>query len=141
MVRTRLAMLHALAGDWEALRPWLAEDQVRVLRDLHTALAPRLRTAVQATTSRRVLRRALSEFCESLEHFNRRWEEFLTSVDLTPVNEVRDGYNRYYLLEKECAMRSSALAQRGFHRLEPLTTEHVTAALPPLPVPRLANPV
>src|SRR5437867_3436363 len=43
MVRLRLGTLHALAGEWSAVRPWLADDdQVRVLQGLVEALSPRL---------------------------------------------------------------------------------------------------
>jgi hypothetical protein len=137
MVRTRLGLLRGLAGEWGALGPWLAdEDQVTVLEHLEALLQPRLRVPVQRTSSGWVLRRALRELTESLERFNRRWEAFLPGVDLTQVNELRDGYNRYYLLEKECAVRSVRVARQGFRRLEPLTTDAVAAALPPLPVPR-----
>jgi hypothetical protein len=55
------------------------------------------------------------------------------------VNEARDGYNRYYVLEKECAIRSALLARRGFCRLEPFTLEQLAALVPELPVPRLAE--
>lgn len=138
MVGLRLGRLRALAGDWGALRPWLADaDQLRVLQDLEAALDPRLRHPVAATSSSRALRRALRELNESIERFNRRWQTFLPTVDLTRVNALRDGYNRYYLLEKECALRSPRLARQGYRRLEPLTLEELAALLPPLPVPRL----
>lgn len=53
------------------------------------------------TTSSRALRRALRELTESIERFNQRWQEFLQGVDVSHVNELRDGYNRWYVLEKE----------------------------------------
>jgi hypothetical protein len=138
MVRTRLGLLRGLAGDWGPLGPWLADgDQVAVLEHLEALLQPRLRAPVEPTSSGRALRRALRELTDSLERFNRRWQAFLPGVDLTQVNELRDGYNRYYLLEKECAVRSARVARQGFRRLEPLTTEALAAVLPPLPVPRL----
>src|SRR5262245_21524803 len=138
MVRTRLGLLHAHAGGWDALRPLLADDgQVTALAALHAELQPRLRVRVGPTTSPRVLGRALRELRESIERFNRRWLAFLPTVDLDEVNQLRDGYNRYYLLEKECAGRSSAVARQGFRRLEPLTREGLAALLPPLPVPVL----
>jgi hypothetical protein len=59
---------------------------------------------------------------------------------LGPLNELRDGYNRYYLLEKECAIRSVALARRGFTPLPPLTLDDLAVLLPPLPVPQLKYP-
>ena len=38
----------------------------------------------------------------------------MPSIDLTHVNKLRDGYNRYYVLEKECALRNVRLAALGF---------------------------
>src|SRR4051812_33969662 len=58
MVRLRVGTLRALAGDWDRLRPFLADGQVELLRQLHAELAPRLRVEVSATTSARALRRA-----------------------------------------------------------------------------------
>src|SRR5687767_15813889 len=51
MVRIRLGTLNALAGDWDRLRPLLNDDtQLKVLRDLHEDLQPRLRVCVSPTT-------------------------------------------------------------------------------------------
>lgn len=138
LVRTRLALLHALAGDWKRLGPWLADEHEEDrLRGLYLSLRPQLRVQVTTTSSKRSLQRALRELVESVEHFNRRWLRFLRGLDLTPVNAAREAYNRYYLLEKECAVRSPRVASQYFHRLEPLTLDQVAALLPPLPVPRL----
>ncbi|HEY7313188.1 MAG TPA: hypothetical protein VH643_27820 [Gemmataceae bacterium] len=140
IVRMRISMLHALAGDWENLRPFLADgDQLDILRYHLAALASPLRVPVEPTTSARSLRRALHELHESLERFNERWRVFLANVDLTAVNELREGYNRYYVLEKECAVRSARIARQGFVPLEPLTIDDVSAQLPLLPVPRLCD--
>jgi hypothetical protein len=134
----RLGLLRGLAGDWPTLLPLLAdEEQLAVLRQLEEDLRPRLRSPVRPTSSRWALRRALRELNESLERFNQRWQEFLPQVELTAVNELRDGYNRYFLLEKECAVRSARVARQGFRRLEPATTADVAAALPLLPILRL----
>jgi hypothetical protein len=138
MVRLRLALLHALAGDWERLRPLLANgDRLEELQGLHAELQPRLRGQVDRTSSVRALRGALRELRESIEHFNRRWLAFVPTLDLTRVNELREGYNRYYVLEKEMAVRSPRIARQGFVRLGPLTLGDVLAQLPPLPVPEL----
>lgn len=140
IVRVRLGILQALAGDWAALRPYLADDrQCAILTDLCRDLAPHLRVPVEATTSARLIRRALHELCESLERFNRRWRAFLAEVDLTAVNEARDSYNRYYVLEKECALRSAVAARQGFCRLEPITREQIVEMLPGSPVPQCAQ--
>jgi hypothetical protein len=140
MVRLRLGTLLALAGDWNVLRPLLtSEEQLRRLEWMHEELAPRLRMPVMATSAPRRLRKALVELCESIELFNRRWHAFVADVDLTAINELRDGYNRYFVLEKECAVRSPRLAREGFVRLEPLTTVDLLARLPPLPLPERAR--
>jgi hypothetical protein len=138
MVRIRLATLYALTGDWTALDSLLPDVEQRdALRRLHMELQPQLRAAVEPTTSARQLRQALDELVESLERFNERWQRYVYQVDLAPVNEVREDYNRYYLLEKECAMRNGNLARRGFTRMTPLTHAELAALFPSLPVPRL----
>jgi len=140
MPRLRLGMLRALAGDWSRLQPWLAdEDQLVLLQNLEKELTPRLRVTIEPTSSKRRLQRALISLQESLEIFNSRWLDFLPTVDLTPVNEAREGYNRYYLLEKECAVRSPRLARMGFQRLNPMTLEELQTILPSLPAPRLVS--
>ena len=140
MPRLHLGMLKSLAGDWQRLQPWLVnEDQINLLRELETELAPRLQTKIEPTTSARLLQRSLRTLRDSLETFNRRWLDFLPTVDLTAVNKARDGYNRYYLLEKECSMRSARLARKGFVRLEPFTTHELMTMLPNLPVPKFVE--
>ncbi len=138
IVRMRLGRLDALAGEWEALAAFLdGDDQPAMLRQLYGALEPRLRHRLERTLNPSVLWRALTDLAASIERFNRRWERFLAGVDLAEVNALRDGYNRYYLLEKECAVRSPRVARQGYRRLEPLTTADLATLLPPLPVPRL----
>jgi hypothetical protein len=137
MVRLRLGVLHALAGDWSAVRPWLAGDaEVAVLESLHATLSPRLRLPPARSRSRRALQRALRELLSSLERFNARWADYLPKIDVTVVNELREGYNRYYVLEKTCAVRSDILARRGFEPLQPLDVAELERHLPLLPVPR-----
>jgi hypothetical protein len=140
MPRLRLGMLRALAGDWHRLQPWLAnKDQLVRLQDLEKELTPRLRVRIESTPSGRKLQRALRALRDSLETFNRRWVNFLSTVDLTSVNKAREGYNRYYLLEKECAMRSPRMARQGFKRLESFTIGELMTMLPILPIPKLID--
>lgn len=139
MVRLNVGRLFALAGDAAALRPLLATaEHLEQLCRLHAELEPRLRVFVEATASKRALRRALTELRESLERFNDRWRAFLFTVDLTAVNEMRDGYNRFYLIEKEAVVRSPRVARQGFQPLPPLTHADLAALLPLLPVPEPA---
>jgi hypothetical protein len=76
----------------------------------------------------------------AVERFNRRWKEFVESINLGPANGVIDHYNRYYVLEKECVMGSSRLAARFFTPIPPLTSERLLQDHPLLPVPALARP-
>jgi hypothetical protein len=134
MVRLRLGVLRAMAGDWERLRPLLGDEHLEALRKLHAELVPQLRVAVAVTSSTRALRRALRELRESVGGFNRRWRAVLAEVSLGHVNELREGYNRYYVIEKECALRSPHLARQGFVCMEPATVADLVALLPPLPL-------
>lgn len=70
---------------------------------------------------------------ESFERFNRRWKSFLDSVDLSEVNRRRRDYNQYYVLEKECAVRSAQVAGRGFTPLPPATADDLWKLFPLLP--------
>lgn len=140
LVKTRLATLFALAGSEAALRSLLPNDEHwRQLVALHAELQPRLRVPIGATRSDRALRGALRELIESLERFNRRWRGFLAALDLSEVNRERDGYNRYFVLEKECAVRSAKIARHGFVPLPLLTHADLFAAFPELPVPTAAG--
>jgi hypothetical protein len=139
MVRLRVGIVRALAGNWNLLWPLLASpEQVRQLELLHEELQPKLRVTILATTSQYKLRHALKQLAESIEAFNHRWQAFLPLVDLAAVNEARNAYNRYYVLEKECALRSSRVAREGFVRQTPFTLADLQARLPLLPVPELA---
>jgi hypothetical protein len=135
-VRRLLGWLLGECGTWQAARPWLTDDEpVRTLTELTAAVGLPER-APAAPTSARKIRRALRDLREGVERFNGRWSEFLRRLDLSAVNKLRDGYNRYYLLEKECALGPEAVARDGFRPLPPLTGEALVELLPPLPVPR-----
>jgi hypothetical protein len=136
MPALRMGQLAALATNLHHLVPLLRNaDQVIVLRQLQEELNPQLRVPVAPATSRRQLHVALDDLCESIDRFNRRWLDYLAKIDLTLVNGIRADYNRYYLLEKECSMRSPVLARIGFRPLKPLMLDDLKADLPPLPIP------
>ena len=59
----------------------------------------------------------------------------MATLNLDRVNEVRERYNRYYLLEKECALGSSRVARSGFQRLDSLLPDDFLRIMPLLPVP------
>jgi hypothetical protein len=138
MPALRMGQLAALAADLDHLIPLLASaDQVDVLRELQQELKPQLRVPVEPATSRGQLHEALHDLRDSIDRFNRRWLDYLAKVDLRQVNHLRADYNRYYLLEKECSMRSPVLARIGFRQLRPLTLDDLKAELPPLPLPQI----
>jgi hypothetical protein len=140
MARTRLGQLLALGGGRDELARRLADDSLlAILWQLHDELRPALRMPVVKTESIRILRRAVDALRLSIERFNHRWRAFLDKQDLQTVNALRDGYNRYYILEKECAVRSARIAREGFRPLRPLTIRDLEAVLPPLPVPCLVG--
>jgi hypothetical protein len=135
--RTRLAILRAMAGEWSALIPFLTDaGQCPVFTELERELDPQPLCHIERTSSRRPLRKALLELCSSLDRFNDLWRAHLAELCLDSVNEERTKYNRYYVLEKECALRSAPLARKGFTPLEPLNIQEIAALLPELPVPR-----
>jgi len=140
MVRLNIGRVFALAGDWDVLQPFLASPgHLTQLQQLHAQLQPRLRLMMEPTTSRRALRSALMELRQSIERFNDRWQAFLATIDLRPLNELRDGYNCYYLVEKEAVLGSSRIARQGFKPLEPLTHADLAEVLPLLALPELAD--
>ena len=69
----------------------------------------------------------------SVDRFNRRWTAYLDKLNFGPINAMIDNYNRYYLLEKECAFGSSRAAARNFRQVRPVTVEGLRAEHPPLP--------
>lgn len=140
MPRLRLAQLAALAGDWSEFPPGLCPPaDVDALADLHQEWRPRLRRFLPPAESVRPLQTALEELAESFARFNRRWRKYVDEIDLAPLNQLRADYNRYYVLEKECALRSSRRATDGFRRLPPATPAEVLREFPLLPVPRITR--
>lgn len=134
MVRLRLGIVAARAGNWTALSDLVDAPTLAYLQALEAELQPQLRTAHPPTTRPAVLHAALVELNDSIARFNRRWEEVLARTDLTEVNRLRDAYNRYYLLEKECAVGSPRIARQGFVPLAPITRGELQADFPPLPM-------
>ncbi len=85
----------------------------------------------------RKLRSAARELVASVERFNRRWVRFLDGLNYEPINALVERYNRYYLLEKECTLRSARLAARHFEPKPHVSGETLRERHPALPVPEL----
>jgi hypothetical protein len=135
-VRIPLGTLFALAGSASRLEAILDNpQQLETLEALRHDLQPRLRLAPAPTADGRMVRRVLAELRGAIERFNSRWQVFIGGLDLQNANELRARYNRFYLLEKECALGSSRLARQGFLRLDPLGPEDFLKIMPLLQVP------
>jgi hypothetical protein len=77
-------------------------------------------------------RNEIERLAAVVRRFNRRWTDYVASVDLTEVNRLREGYNQYYVLEKECALRSERLARLGFEPLRPASRDDLFLPFPTL---------
>jgi hypothetical protein len=134
-LRGCLTEVLAAVGGWDSLVAAVGEPTSTMVKALWEELTPEERPANRVAVSPARQRRLLNDLVSNVRRLNSRFQDHLEHLDLTPINELRDGYNRYYLLEKECALRSPMLALQGFRRLEPLTTAELVELLPPLPVP------
>ena len=129
--RLRLATLAALAGDWATLAPLLDRDEsLPHLRQFFDEWQPKLRRPLRRTTSQRKLSAAMEQMNASFARFNQRWEPYIAGIDLREINRLRAGYNQYYVLEKECMVRSAKVAHEGFRPLAPASTADLLAIFP-----------
>ncbi len=132
----RLGRLLALAGNWSRLTAGFCTfEEADALQVLHNEWSPKLKLPVAETKQCSQIIRAINELAASFERFNVRWLKFIQELDLDHINELRDAYNRYYVLEKECATRSATTARDGFTPLKPVTVEDVLREFPLLKVP------
>lgn len=134
-----LARLIALAGDWERLEVFCSRDDIAALKAVHEEWSPTLKVPLARAEKHAPIQRALREVADSFERFNARWLAFVRELDLAHINELRDAYNRYYVLEKECATRSARTARAGFTQLRSVTIDDVLREFPPLRVPTIAS--
>ena len=136
--RIRLARFLKLLDSWPAGSSAICRpDDLAYLEGLNREWKPQLRSRVAPARNAAQITRALAELASSFERFNRRMKKWLYDIDLEPINRIRDGYNRYYLLEKECALRSARLAQQGFVPLEFVRIEDLLERFPLLRVPEV----
>ena len=136
MVRLRLRQWAAVAtgpDDWRDT----FDGPVAPLWPLAGSVEPPRWTGRAGNARRR--RAAGRDLIASVERFNRRWSEFISRLDLDPVNARIDAYNRYYLLEKECALGSHRLAHRFFSHRAPIAHAELFERHPTLHTPRLSS--
>lgn len=136
LARLRLARLAALAEPWPGALPEICSAaELSYLEELLRLWQPRLRVPHPPARKTSQLVRAIAELGQSFERFNARWSEFVGKLDLTEINRQREAYNRYYVLEKECALRSPRTAGRGFTPLLPILAADLFREFPLLVIP------
>jgi hypothetical protein len=136
----RLARFFKLTASWSPIPADIClPKDVSYLDKLHREWTPQLRSIVRPARTAAEIIQALADLVRSFERFNRRWLEFVNEIDLAHVNELRDGYNRFYVLEKECALFSSRIARDGFVPLPLAELKDVLEAFPLLKVPHIAE--
>lgn len=136
MPRMRLAKLFVLGQlAVQDLPDIIADEDLRWLRALHQDWQPQLRAMIKPARSESELERAKTELQLSFRRFNMRWSKHLHELELAPINRLRDNYNRYYLLEKECAVRSARVAQAGFVPLKCVSVADLFEEFPLLRIP------
>lgn len=123
MPRLRLTQLLASLASHDPLLESVASlpgvaTRLRSWAKLH---AVPLRVPVPPATNRAELADRWHRLTHSVERFNRRWQLAVTGIDLTHINHLREEYNRWYVIEKEAATNSPALARQGFEYRPPLT--------------------
>lgn len=137
--RMRIGRLMALAVPRSLLEGLVPGAELERLEQLHREWDPHLRSPVKPARSAKELADALSDLARSFERFNRRWSKFLNELELESINQLRRDYNRFYVLEKECALFSSRIARDGFLPLPMITTADLLAEFPLLSIPAITR--
>lgn len=126
----RLAQLRSvLAGQWNAVPRLQAVGEQ--LEALFVTYQPQLAIAVPPAPEAAGPR--VTALRDSFRRFNTRWQKFVREYDLSLLNRLREDYNAFYLLEKECAMISPRIARIGFEVLPPAGPEDLLREFPVLP--------
>ena len=132
--RLRLAQLWEGVPPGSPLRERCAPEATwQELERLYLEWSPTLRTAPPRAHNATDATGLMTAVRNAFARFNRKWRAFVDGVDLAPVNRARESYNKYYVREKECAVRSSRTAREGFTPLVPATTADLLAEAPLLP--------
>lgn len=137
MVALNLGQLQSLTeGNFAKFEVFSQADQ-RIFELLLVDCQPELKRPLAAAHSRSEVLKIARKLVIGLERFNKRWTNYVEEVDFGTVNQLRQGYNDYYVLEKECVVLSANVAQQGFEPLPMATCRELLSELPLLPVPVL----
>ena len=136
-VRLRLRLWNRLLEDRPRLRETLSKTALDYAATIgETVFAPdEQRVSVAPAAWSIFAARHWRAFVKAVEEFNADWRRYLEALPLDDLHRTIDGYNRYYVLEKECAVRSARTALRGFVPKRKPTWMEFLERLPPLPTP------
>lgn len=96
------ALFHRVCGDWSCLGSYVVDDHPD---SRFCQLAKQLTITESAKAAFFATNRSLlKQFLESGLRFNEAWTCFLDEAGLDTVNSLRDDYNKFYPLEKACAI-------------------------------------
>jgi hypothetical protein len=135
MVRLRLRQWAKVATGWDDLSE-IWSSPMDLLWDMAHSEEPQWAVRPAPQRQRKTVARDL---IASVERFNKRWGQFLEALNIDPINQMIDQYNKYYVLEKECVMGSPRLAARHFAPVPRVSAEGLREGYPMLPVPRLID--
>lgn len=131
----RVARLVALTSGTILLEHIVSTEDANNLLQLHHEWKPELKRAIEPATGDSEVRKELSRLVDSFERFNAKWQRYVDKLDFDYVNSLRDSYNKYYVLEKECALQSFRTASMGFQPLPLVSAKDVFDLMPLLNVP------
>ena len=122
----RLEMVHLRLRQWASAVqgpeawPIAFEESLQPLWE--QAAAPPPNWARQTASVRRC-RLIARDLHTSVSRFNRLWLKHLDELNLQALNTLVEHYNRYYVIEKECFVKSARLAALHFSPRPPVTSE------------------
>jgi hypothetical protein len=136
-VRLRLRSWNRLVHDHPAIRERMSLAAAESVAEIgRTAFLPREAIMIPGPAGWRFLAmRHWRALVLAVEEFNANWKRFLEAFPLDDLHRVIDDYNRYYVLEKECAVRSFHTARRGFTPRKKTAVSDLLERFPPLPAP------
>lgn len=132
----RLAQLNRMMdSDWTRFDVF-TEPEANVLAKLIELWQPTLRVRLKPATDKNEVTKAAGALIDAFKRFNQRWLAYIEDFDLSTLNQLRQDYNDYYVLEKECVVLSPKVAQWGFEPLALATQEDLWRVFPLLDVPQ-----
>jgi hypothetical protein len=136
-VLIHLKLLRQYVSDITELRDYAASEQdFQILRNLMSLLPANATVhALPFAAAKWGIGAQMRSLFQCVDRFNRRWTRFLADIDLSDIDAQVAAYNRYYLLEKECALGSPRLASRGFQPARTITRSELAQRYPLMACP------